>query len=78
MDLDDEADTVRRIWRRAETWEEWGAFAGPEVAEILGPVGGLVKTAFKLVAKSGGDREVIRRVRDVLEDARDELEREST
>lgn len=72
--LEEEDDTVRRIWRRAKTWEEWGAFAGPEVAEILGPVGGLVKTAFSLVAKSGGDREVIRNVRDVLEEARDELE----
>lgn len=75
QELEREAATVRRIWRRAESWEEWGSFAGPEVAEILGPVGGLMKAAFKALGRAGGDRATVRKVRDVLDDAREELER---
>lgn len=73
--LEAEADTVRRIWRRAETWEEWGAFVGPEMAEVLGPLGGLAKTAMTVMARSGGDRDVVRRVRKILDEARQELKR---
>lgn len=73
--LEAEADTVGRIWRRAETWEEWGVFVGPEMTEVLGPLGGLAKTAMKVMARSGGDREVIRRVREILDEAGEELKR---
>lgn len=79
--LEEEADTVRRIWNRAERWEEWGSFmspeggfVGPEMGEILGPLGGVAKTAMKAVARAGGDRDVVRRVREILERARSEME----
>ena len=73
-ELDQERETVRRIWRRAESWEEWGSFVGPEVAEILGPLGGVMKATFRTMGASGEKRDVVRRVRDILDEARDEIE----
>ncbi len=71
-ELETQAETVDRIWRRAQGWEEWGNWLGPETAEIAGAVGRLVKASFKAAARGGA--EGIEAVRDVLDKARRELD----
>lgn len=71
-ELTREAETVDRIWHRARGWQEWGAWLGPETAEIAGAVGRLVKASFQAAARSGA--EGIETVREILDRARRELE----
>ena len=76
-ELERKEATARRIWRRAESWQEWGDWigVGPEIGEITGPVGGVVRAAFRATGTCGSRRrETAREVRDILERARDELE----
>ena len=71
-ELEHHADQVRRIWRRAGGWKEWGAHTGPEAAEIWSSWGRLTKTAFKAAARAG--LEETERIREILDRARRELE----
>lgn len=70
-ELDARAVDVERIWQRAGTWQEWGRFLGPEIAELAGPLRGLVRAAFEAARRS---EEGARKARDILERTRDELE----
>lgn len=70
-ELDEEADRVERIWRRAGKWREWGCHMGPDTVEVAASIGRVTKAAF--TAASGSDQNA-ERVRDVLERARKELE----
>jgi DNA-binding PadR family transcriptional regulator len=63
--------TVGRIWRRAEHWQEWSGY-GAEASEVVGPLRGVLRAA--LAASRRGDAESLRRIRDILERTRNELE----
>ncbi|MEW5849283.1 MAG: PadR family transcriptional regulator [Myxococcota bacterium] len=69
-----EREVVQAIWRRAETWSDWGILRDPDAAEIMGPALRLAKVALKTVVKSRGDGVVIQHVRNILERATNELE----
>lgn len=73
QELDRESAGVDEIWRRAERWNDWGKWMRPEAMVIAGPLGGLVKTAMKVVAHKQ-DSQKIERVREILERAREEME----
>src|SRR5258708_39561406 len=45
-ELESDPEGVRRIWERAEAWEDWGQCMGREVIAIFGPVGVMVEYAF--------------------------------
>lgn len=69
--LDEEGHRVERIWRRAGKWREWGCHMGPETVEVAASIGRLTKAAFAAASTAEENAE---RVRDILEEARKELE----
>ncbi len=73
-ELEREADTVDEIWGRAERWEEWSRWMGPQAFAVAGPVGNLVKSALQAAQAAGDSAERQQRVREILDRARRELE----
>ena len=74
QEVEAEAAAIRRIWRRAEMWGDWGYSFDPDVADLVRPAMRLVKTALRTVGRSGGDPDLADRAREILERARRELE----
>lgn len=72
--VEDEAETIQRIWRRAEEWDDWGHAADPGNWEIARPAMRLGKAALKAVVRAEGDPEVVDEVRQILERARRRIE----
>jgi DNA-binding PadR family transcriptional regulator len=66
---------IAEIWARTERRGEWSVLQDPDAAEILGPALRLAKAAAKAVLKSGGDPDVIEKIREILEEARERVER---
>lgn len=73
-ELESDPESVRRIWDRAESWEDWGQCMGPEVIAIFGPVGTLVKSAFRAAKWSAGRQEREEKVRAIVYRAAKELD----
>ncbi len=73
-ELDAEGDSVRRIWERAERWEDWGQFAGPQVLSMLGPMGAVFKATARASGWAAGRPEREDRIRSILRRAAQELE----
>jgi DNA-binding PadR family transcriptional regulator len=72
--VDEEADAIARIWRRAEEWGDWSGASGPEAWEIARPAMALAKSALRAVARAEGDAEVVDEIRAILDRARREVE----
>lgn len=73
--LEEEAETIAEIWRRADDWGDWGPWGGlgdPEAAEVLRPALRLAKTAVKAVRH--GDPATIEEVRAILRRARRDIQ----
>ncbi len=73
-EVEDQAATVRRIWRRAEEWGEWGDWgsaSAPETWELWRPAMQLAKEAMRTVAR---DPDAVEEVRRILERARRQIE----
>ncbi len=73
-ELEAEAAAVRRIWRRAEELGDWGYAAVPEAWEVTRPAMHLVKAAFRAAARAP-DPERIDRIRELLDDTAEQLDR---
>jgi len=73
-ELEEEAETVRGIWGRAERWEEWSQFLGPETVLLARPLGSLVEAALKAFQASGDSPEARAKVEEILERAREALD----
>ena len=73
-ELEREKATADRIWRRASQWEDWGQWMSPGVAVISGSIGALIKAAFRAMKHSGDDPELRRKVEEILDRARKDLE----
>jgi len=73
-ELAKDPDAVRRIWQRAEKWEEWGQHMNPETLHILKPLGVLSKAAWQAIHRVSGKPEGEERLREILDRARRELE----
>jgi DNA-binding PadR family transcriptional regulator len=68
-------EAVRRIWRRAEQWEEWGQFGNPETMGALWhALGPLIKAVWKAAAKAGKKPNGLDRIREILNRAIGELD----
>jgi DNA-binding PadR family transcriptional regulator len=74
QELAREAEAVRRIWQRAQQWEGWGPWIGPEAAEVARPAAELLKAALRAATRGSHDSARIARIREILERARTELE----
>jgi DNA-binding PadR family transcriptional regulator len=73
-ELEKDPDGVRRIWERAEKWEEFGQYMKPEVIPMMRPMVDLGRVAWKAAARVRGNREKEDRMRDIFDHARHELE----
>ena len=72
--VEDNAEHVERIWRRAREWGDWSFVADPDAAEIVRPALRLARSAYRAVRRSHGDEDVVERVRAILDRARDEID----
>jgi DNA-binding PadR family transcriptional regulator len=73
-ELAKDPETVRRIWERAESFEDWGRFMGPEAMAVYGPLSQLVKSGLRAAGRVGARHGGSDRVRDILDRARQELD----
>lgn len=74
-ELAKDPEAVRRIWRRAEQWEEWGQFGKPETMGVLWhSVGPLMKSVWKAAARAGRHPGNLDRIREILDRASHDLE----
>jgi DNA-binding PadR family transcriptional regulator len=67
------AEAIEDIWQRAQQMGDWGEAFDPEVAELVRPAFRLLRTVVKVAARRGDDPEVVDRVREILERAREEI-----
>ncbi len=74
VELEKDPEAVRRIWQRAEKWEEWGQCLNPDTLHVLKPLGAVTKAAWKAAARASGKHELEERLTQTLERARKELE----
>ncbi len=72
-ELERDPEAVRRIWERAERYEDWGQTMhamGPDVWPLLPTIGTLAKASMRAAGRVGTER-----VREILERARSEVEK---
>lgn len=72
-ELAQSAEHIEDIWQRAEQMGDWGEAFDPEVAELVRPALRLLRTVAKVARRRGDDPEVVDRVREILERAKDEI-----
>lgn len=68
------AEQIAQVWARAADRGEWGVLQQPDAAEVLAPALRVVKAAVKAVVHSGGDPTVVNRVRQILDQARQQID----
>jgi DNA-binding PadR family transcriptional regulator len=71
-ELQREAETVKRIWLRAEEAGEW--WIGPESAEVMRPAAGVMKAAMRVATRRWHDSTKIDKIREILERTKREIE----
>jgi DNA-binding PadR family transcriptional regulator len=74
QELQREADTVKKIWQRAEQAGDWGPWIGPEGAEVMRPASELMKAAMRAATRSSHDSARIAKIRAILERTKKEIE----
>jgi DNA-binding PadR family transcriptional regulator len=69
-ELQKDPETVDRIWKRAESWEDWGQHWNPDSALVFHTIGGVIKAGMQAVRRVGPEpvRHVLERTRKQLED----------
>jgi DNA-binding PadR family transcriptional regulator len=73
-ELASDPETVRRIWERAESYEDWGQWMGSGAVWIWGPLMELFKASMKASSRIGMRDDGADRIRAILERARRELD----
>jgi DNA-binding PadR family transcriptional regulator len=73
-ELERDPEAVRRIWERAEAYEDWSQCMAPEGMLVYGPLSELFKTGLQAAGRIGSERDGPDRIRKILERARKELE----
>jgi DNA-binding PadR family transcriptional regulator len=73
-ELQNEKDSVRRIWQRAEGWEHWSQWMGPDAMTMAGPVARLMKAALSATTRAAGEPTRLVKVQEILERTRQELD----
>lgn len=74
-ELRNSADSVKRIWKRAESWEGWAPWVGAASAMVAGPAAQVMKAAMRAATRGSDDPKRISRIREILEQAEKELEK---
>ena len=74
-ELNKDPDAVRRIWQRAEQWEEWGQFGNAEaMMGLTHSIKPLMKALWKAAGRVGPEPGGLDRIREILDRAQRELE----
>jgi DNA-binding PadR family transcriptional regulator len=74
-ELAKDPEAVRRIWRRAEQWEEWGQFRNPEaMMDLMHSVKPLMRAVWRASRHAGRHPGGMDRIRDILDRATRDLE----
>ena len=73
-ELQREAETVKKIWRRAEQAGDWAPWMGMEGAEVMRPAAEVMKAALKTATRGSHDSAKIAKIREILERAKHEIE----
>jgi len=73
-ELQREADTVKRIWQRAEQAGDWAPWMGMEGAEVMRPAADLMKTALRAATRGSHDSARVAKIREILERTKKEIE----
>ena len=66
-ELESDPEAVRRIWERAERWEDWGQSMGPEIMAFMGPLGSVIKSTMRAAKWAAGRPERDKRLRDLIQ-----------
>jgi len=74
QEVERERAAIDEIWRRASNWGDWAQWMGPGTAMIAGPLGGLMKAAFRAMKHSGGDPSKTGKIEEILSRARRDLD----
>jgi DNA-binding PadR family transcriptional regulator len=73
-ELEKDPEAVRRIWRRAEKWGEWGQMMNPDAFHYMKPLMSLTRAAWQAANRASGKPEAEERLRLALDRALQELE----
>jgi len=73
-ELKHDPEGVRRIWERAERWEDWGQSINPEALSLLGPAVMVLKATMRAARRTGGRPEREQRIRTILDRAVHEIQ----
>ena len=73
-ELQREAESVRKIWQRAEQAGDWGPWVGMDSAEVMRPAAELMKSALRAATRGSRDSAKIAKIREILERAKKEIE----
>ena len=73
-ELQREAETVKKIWQRAEQAGDWAPWMGMEGAEVMRPAAEVMKAALKTATRGSHDSAKITKIREILERAKHEIE----
>lgn len=64
-ELERDPDAVRRIWDRAECFEDWGQW-GPAAYAISGRLAAIIKSALRAAQWAGSDEDRQQQLRDIM------------
>ena len=73
-ELRKDPEAVGRIWRRAERWEDWGQWMGPEAFAVFRPLAKMVKATFRAAKWAHGHPEREEKLAAIIERFRNELD----
>jgi DNA-binding PadR family transcriptional regulator len=73
-ELQREAETVKRIWQRAEQVGDWAPWMGMEGAEVMRPAAQVMKAALRTATRRSHDSATIAKIREILDRTKHEIE----
>lgn len=74
QELKESADTVSKIWERAQSWGDWAPWMGPAGGMVSRPAAAVMKAAFRAATRAAEDPDRISKIREILDRARKEIE----
>ena len=68
-------DAIARIWERAKGFREWAPWMGPEASAVARPAAQVMKSAMRAATRGGGEPDRVKKIREILEKAQQELDK---
>lgn len=74
-ELEANKEAVGRIWERAKNCREWAPWMGPEAGAVAKNAAQVMKSALRAATRGGGEPDRIKKIREILEKAQQELDK---